>query len=279
MSFSLSNISTNIEKIQFNVKKNSPLIMTITGIVGLGATALLAYKAHKKVTAIVEDVEDARKHGDEVNAPVIVAKVGLALAPTILVGGLSIASIFGSYHVLTNRNGLLASALATVTAENNYIKRRVHEKYPDALLAPAEKEETKTITDKDGNEKKVTVVTPKDVPSMEGVWFHTSDEYVRDDLNYDQTFISTKERLLDNKLNDRGFLSMNEMYAVLGIPTTKLGDSFGWTEKIPFELSQQVFNVTDESGYSVPDIYISWPPVVSLYNKVDYTRDINQYWY
>lgn len=40
---------------------NSPLILTVAGVIGLGATAYLSYKSAKRVNEIVEDMETARE--------------------------------------------------------------------------------------------------------------------------------------------------------------------------------------------------------------------------
>jgi hypothetical protein len=259
----------------FSVKKNSPLIMTVGGIAGLCGTALLAYKAHGKVKTIVEDIEARREAGEEINKMHELVRVGMAVAPTILMGAASVSMILGSYHVLTNRNSLLASALSTALAENERFKQQVKKQFPDAVLAPVE--ETKEV-ERDG--KKVVTVNPKDVPTLEGVWFHLSNEFVKDDLDYNQTFISAIEHLLDNKLNDKSILTMNDVYTALAMEPTKQGAVFGWTSSMFFELEQTVHLVAaDEGEPDHYDIWIKWPQPVSIYDKLDYSKSIGEYWY
>lgn len=276
MSFKLEHVAQNMNAFKFGVKKNSPLIMTIGGIAGLCGTALLAYKAHGKVKTIVEDIEERRANGEEINKVRELARVGVAVAPTVIVGAASISMILGSYHVLTNRNSLLASALSTALAENERFKQQVKKQFPDAVIAPVE--ETKAV-ERDG--KKVISVNPKDVPTLEGVWFHLSNDFVKDDLDYNQTFISTIELLLENKLNEQTVLTLNDVYTALGMEPTKQGAIFGWTSSMFFELEQTIHLVTaepDEPDHY--DIWIKWPQAVSIYDKLDYSsKGLGEFWY
>lgn len=50
-----------VNKAAKGFSKHSPLILTVGGVVGLGATAVLSYKARHKVEAIVEDMEAKRQ--------------------------------------------------------------------------------------------------------------------------------------------------------------------------------------------------------------------------
>lgn len=278
MSFKLSNITSNVNRLKFNGRKNAPMIMTLTGIAGLVGTTVLAYRAKDKVRTIVEETEYKRSVGEEVNQAQVVGRVGLALAPTVLVGTASILSILGSYHVLTNRNSILASALTTAMAENRYIKKRIQEQYPDANLAPIEDEYKKKIVNEDGKKETVTVVVPKDGPSTEGVWFHLSSEYVEDDHTYNQTFISTKERLLSNKLTDQGWLTINDVLSALGIETTLEGALLGWTDTDFFDLEQKVNRIDSGTEMERRDIYIAWSSVRPIFNNADYSRGLENYW-
>lgn len=274
MSFKLEHITQNVNAIQFQLKKNSPLIMTIGGIAGLCGTALMAYKAHGKVKAIVEDIEEQREQGIEINKTHELVRVGMAVAPTILMGAASVSMILGSYHVLTNRNSLLASALSTALAENDRFKKQVKEQFPDAVLAPADVEMEE---DKDGN-RKVVSVNPRDIPTLEGVWFHNSGSFTKDDNDYNQVFISTKSRQLDNKLQTQTYLTLNDVYAALDMPVTKQGAIFGWTSSMYFDLEQTLHLVREPEG-EYYDIWIKWPSPVPIYDKVDYSSDLGQYFY
>ena len=48
-----------ITKATMAISKKSPLILTVVGIAGVGATAYFAYKSAKKVEVIVESIEAA----------------------------------------------------------------------------------------------------------------------------------------------------------------------------------------------------------------------------
>lgn len=278
--------NTKIVQAQFQVKKHAPLIMTITGVAGLGATAYLAYRAHGKVATITEEIEERRANGDEVPTGETIGRVAIAILPPVVTGSLSIAAILGSYHVLNGRNQVLATALSTAIAENKSIKEKIRQHYPDALTAPATPDGEGVIVDEEtGKEKKVVTAKIEDRPSLEGIWFNKSDEYVKDDHTYNLAFIKAKSEVLDAKLQRTGFLSLNEVYSALNIPKSeanyRIGSLMGWTDGVSgnyFDLDYDVVRVEDEeTGVIRPEIYIHWPDVTSLYDKVDFDKGFGDY--
>ena len=98
---------------------NKPKFLNKETLIKAGIIAALSLVAgfviavKDKVRTIVEETEYKRSVGEEVNQAQVVGRVGLALAPTVLVGTASILSILGSYHVLTNRNSILAPKAET----------------------------------------------------------------------------------------------------------------------------------------------------------------------
>mgnify|MGYP007075983152 FL=1 len=168
MGFKITNIKRNVNTLKFLGKKHSPLILTVTGMAGLAATGVLSYKAAKKVVDITEDIEAMRENGDNVDRKYQLIRVGKAVLPPLLIGSASLVAIFGSYHVLNKRNGVLATALSYVTAENKRIKARLKSEDLLHLAAVNTVETEEEILDEDGN--KVTVIDRVDIPQLDSVW-------------------------------------------------------------------------------------------------------------
>ena len=164
MGFSISNYKRNVKAIKFATKKNAPLLLTIGGIGGLGLTAFASYKAAKQVVEITEDIEAIRANGGEVDRRHQLVRVGKAILPPVLIGSLSVAAIFGSYHVLNKRNGILATALSVVTAENKRLTGVLKSNNLLELAAPGVVNDTE-YTDEEG--QPVTVVERVDIPQLD----------------------------------------------------------------------------------------------------------------
>ena len=295
-----------VSKAAHTVGKNSPLILTVAGVIGLGSTAVLAYKASKKVEVITEKLEESRELEDKiahlevldqmnsldaggqfeldearavyqpVSRPEVVKDIAGAVALPVVVGLLSVASIALSYHVLTNRNNMLATALGAAVAEHHYYKSRVQEMVSEEqyreLETPVRREEG-NFKDEDGKKVKDPVFSKVDRRSMTGEWFDQSSEYTVDDHSYNLMFVKAAAEKLEGKMFRKGYVRLNEVFDELGLARTRLGESMGWNQSDSFGLETTVTNirVTDQGEEFVrPEIYISWPTPKPIYNDVDY---------
>ena len=283
--WNLETFKENMEVLAFNYKKKEPLIMVAAGLVGFGVTAVLAYKAKDKINTIVEDVEYLRENDMPVPIGDTILRTTKALAPAITAGALSTAAILRSYHVLTGRNALLASALATATQANHRLRKQIREQYPDDPNAQfiGERQETLAGPEEEGKEnpKKVTTVAADECQWMEYTLFNKSAEFAKDDLNYNQMFIASIDNALSEKLRRQGFLTLTAVYDALKIPLTRpqrrAGTELGWTDHDLFALDTHVVMVRDENGYAYPVPVVEFEPVRDITSSVDYASDISDY--
>lgn len=283
--WSLEVFKENMEVAAYNYKKKEPLIMIATGLIGFGITAVLAYKAKDKVNAIVEDVEALRANDMPVPVGETIIRTAKALSPAIITGSLSATAILRSYHVLTGRNALLASALASATQANHRLRKQIREQYPDDPNAQfiGQREEVLAGPEEEGkkNPKTVSVINPDEIQWMEYTYFNKSSEFYKEDLNYNQMFIASVDNALNQKLMRQGFLTLTTVYDALKIPLTKpqrrAGSELGWTDSNPFSLDTHVVMVKDENGYAYPVPVIEFDPVRDITSSVDFASDISDY--
>ena len=272
MGFKITNIKRNVNTLKFLGKKHSPLILTVTGMAGLATTGVLSYKAAKKVVDITEDIEAMRENGDDVDRKYQLIRVGKAVLPPLLIGSASLVAIFGSYHVLNKRNGVLATALSYVTAENKRIKARLKSEDLLHLAAPVNTVETEEeILDEDGN--KVTVIDRVDIPQLDSVWYDNESEYyVSDDHSYNQMSIQAAERRINERQCESNVITLNELLNELGFQPKKVGTTFGWFSHELITLEQTVMQERTEDGDLRPIILITWPEPHYIYDAIDYSR-------
>lgn len=268
MGFSISNYKRNVKAIKFATKKHSPLLLTLGGIGGLGLTAFTSYKAAKQVVEITEDIEAIRANGGEVDRRHQLLRVGKAILPPVLIGSVSVAAIFGSYHVLNKRNGVLATALSVVTAENKRLTGVLKSKNLLELAAPGVVTDEE-YTDEDG--QPVTVVDRVDIPQLDSVWFDESKEYASDNHDYNLQFIRAAERKINERQAVEGTITLNEVLYELGIAPKKVGTMFGWADSELITIESTTLQQRDESGNLRPSILITWPMPHYVYDSVDYS--------
>lgn len=173
-----------------------------------------------------------------------------AALPVVLTGG-AIACEVGAYCVLNNKVekltetvvGLSAAYTAVDTAFKKYRKNVIDELGEDAderfrLGVRKEKIEVEE-TGKDGKTKKVkkeisVIENPEasiyakffDCESKEFRWMDPLQ--TRPDWDDNLYFIECQECWANNKLREKGYLFLNEVYESLGLKPTKAGQVVGW---------------------------------------------------
>lgn len=296
-------IKQTLQTIGHNVGKNSPIILTATGVVGLGATAYFSYKSAKKVEVIVDGIEAVRSEQeymerleilkqerkltddqvlelDDLRGRVmpldrmsVIKDLSAALTLPVLTGLASIACIGFSYKIQNNRILGLAGALASATAERAYYNAKYkathgEEAYRE-FTTPTEKVKS-MVKDAKGKDKEVETDVKKDIPSIHGEWFDKSTEYAVDDHDYNMHYIRTVNDKLDMKLFQKGHLLMNTVFEELGLPRTRQGALLGWSTATGFELSPDTTMIMNkETGELRPEIYVKWTTPTYIYETVE----------
>lgn len=179
-------------KVGFELKKHSPEILVVAGVIGTVASAVMACKASTKVNFVLEETKDKveiihtgaeqgevkgyLENGEVGMVPynaedaqkdlaLVYAQTGLKLAkmyaPAILLGAASITSILVGHNVLHKRNLALAAAYTAVDTGFKQYRGRVLERFGDKmdkelLYNIKAKQIEETVVNEDGTESTVT---------------------------------------------------------------------------------------------------------------------------
>lgn len=305
----VSGVTRTFGKAYRSAAKHSPLLLTVGGVLGLGATAYLAYKSAGKVEKITEAIEDRRAQEAEIDGlmqipvrdlteeqetkikeftPVkrteVVRDLAGALALPVVTGTLSVCSIALGYYILNNRLLNVAASLATATAENVFYRQKFEKKYgkeqAQEFYTP-DTQRSEIVMNENGKEEEVIKNDKHTKKILNGVWFDQSENYVSDDHQYNLAQIKSAEEHCSLKLFRAGVLRLNEVRDALGVQRSKDGEAVGWTTSdTSFFLSETIHRestkmVDPETGEIVikdlPQIYISWPTPHYIYDDVDYS--------
>lgn len=304
----ISNITGAIMKLGTVITKHSPIIFTAVGVVGVGATSVLAYKAKDKVSDIVEHIESSNNDAAlllELEAQLkdtenrmtdeqylmttetietlsvthvpysrmdIAKDVASAIALPVFTGILSISAIILSYQIQNNRIGSLAAALATSATEQAVFRKRYEKKHGEDEYVDFMSTDVKevTVTDSKGKEKQQEEKVRNMADSLTQYWYDQSSEYVSDDHDYNMAFINARLVDLDMKLFTRGVLSLNQVLIALGLQPTKAGASVGWSSN-SFNIEPRIVNTFNElSGEHEKNILITMSQPTFIYDNEDY---------
>ena len=131
----MKSVSGVINKTTMTLKKHSPEILVVAGVVGAVASAVIACKATTKVGKITEEAKDnidaiheAEKNGvtptgeiytkEDAQKELAVTYIQTGIkyaklyAPAVILGSLSVTSILASNNILRKRNIALGAAYA-----------------------------------------------------------------------------------------------------------------------------------------------------------------------
>lgn len=251
-------MSRSFYKVGFQLKKHSPEILVTAGVIGSVASGVMACKATLKINEPLDEhkdtVERIHKAGEtgvteagleyseedkKKDLTIAYVQTGVKLvklyAPSIIIGGLSISAIFAGNNILRKRNIALAAAYATVDKGFKEYRSRVVERFGEELDKELRynikaKEFEEVVVDEKGKEKvkKETVSVANPLPSDYAKFFDDGCNGWTKNAEDNLLFLRKQERFANELLKARGYLFLNEVYEMLGIPMTKAGQCVGW---------------------------------------------------
>lgn len=254
----VASVTRSFSKVGFQIKKHSPEILVVGGVIGVVGSTILACRATTKVSAVLdkakEEIEtihtvaESPEFAEEYTAEdskkdltIVYAKTGLQVAklyaPAVVLGALSITSILASNNILRKRNVALAAAYAAVDKSFKEYRGRVVERFGEAVdrelkynIKAQEVEET-VVDEKTGKEKKVKKTVEVVGDYNAGPYAKFFDESCRPwekDPELNLMFLRAEQNWANDRLKARGFLYLNEVYERLDIDPTMAGQHAGW---------------------------------------------------
>ena len=242
-----------MNKLELFLKKNSSTILTVIGAGGVVATTVLAVKATPKALSLLEEAE--KEKGEKLTVPEVVKTAWKPYVPTVITGLSTITCIFGANIMNTRNQASLVSAYALL--ENTYKEYRsaANRVYGD-----------------DADTKIKAELVEMNIEDM-NLDDNTSLFF---DFQSMRHFVSTIEKVEQagydflEILHHRGYATMNEYYALLGLPPIEFGDRLGWidSEHIgPYGCEELEFDygkTTMRNGLQCWTIDVNLPPSTEL---------------
>lgn len=257
----MASVSRSLYKVSFKLKKHSPEILIVTGVIGIVTSTVMACKATTKVNDIVDETKDMvdkihdavenKKHtsdGEEYTQEVankdltiVYAQTGLKFVklygPAVAIGIASIGCIVGSNHILRKRNIALAAALTAMETSFKEYRGRLIDRFGKDLdrelrFGIKAKEVEEKVVDEKGKETTVTktveVVDPNAIHSIYSVVFCEGNSGWTRNAELNKVFLIQQQNYANDKLKLNGVLTLNEVYDMIGAPRTAYGQIAGW---------------------------------------------------
>lgn len=245
-------------KAGLKLKKHSPELLVAVGIVGSVVSTVIACKATLKVNELLEednknlekihemhDKKHPRYSEKDYKMDLVKAytkagaKLAVNYAPAIAVGAFSYGCIIGSNRILNKRYAGMAAAYAGVDQLFKKYRGKVVEQfgedvdqqlYYDYKVEEIERTETKEDGTTETKTEVVNNLKGLD-PSQYSVYakfFDESNPNWTKSAEYNMTFLKGVQSACTNKLIATGHLFLNEVYDMLGIERTGIGQCVGW---------------------------------------------------
>ena len=297
MKINTKTLRKSFKKAQLTVRKHSPEILMVAGVIGTVAGAVMACKETLELEDVLDECkqekmeleeqyamceeysEDALKK-DQVKLTIKqVAKIVKLYAPSVIMEVTSIGVIFASNDIMRKRNASMAAAYATLNSMYKRYRQNVIESYGEEVdkdMRFGVKHEKVTEIDEDGNKVKVDAR----IVDLDNTALAISD-YSRFfqmgckgfDANsgrYNLLYLKGIQAMFNNKLIADGYVMLNDVYRELGFDTIPEGWSIGWVydEANPIGdnyIDFGLYEARNKNQRAVND----WEPVILMDFNVD----------
>lgn len=257
----VNKITRTFHKVGFKLKKHSPEILVVAGVIGTVTSAVMACKATLKVNDVIDETKetietihdcigkglktaDGEEYTQEVankDLTIIYIQTGWKFAklygPAVLLGAASIGCMVGSNQILRKRNIALGAAFTAMDKSFKEYRGRVIEKFGKDLdrelrFNTKAKQIEETVVDENGNESTVTktveIVDPNVTHSIYSVVFCEGNTGWTKNAELNKVFLLQQQNYANDKLRLNGVLTLNEVYDMIGAPRTAYGQLAGW---------------------------------------------------
>ena len=296
----MKNVTKGIHKVGFKFKKHSPEILVVAGVVGAVTSAVMACRATTKLSEILEDSKDqidqiksyveengyTEKYSEEdskKDLTIVYAHSALNVAklyaPSVILGTTSIIAILSGHNILHKRNAALAAAYTTIDKSFKDYRGRVIERFGEKLDKELKynikaKEVEETVVNEDGSEqviKKTVEVADPNLYSDYARFFDDGCAGWDKDPEINLMFLKRQQEYANDKLKSRGYLFLNEVYDMLGIPRSKAGQVVGWIydEKNPIGDNYVDFGIYNQDIAKTRDFVNGYERTILLDFNVD----------
>ena len=257
----VNKMTRTFHKVGFKLKKHSPEILVVAGVIGTVTSAVMACKATLKVNDVIDETKetietihdcigkglktaDGEEYTQEVaNKDLVIVyiqtgwKFAKLYGPAVLLGVASIGCMVGSNHILRKRNIALGAAFTAMDKSFKEYRGRVIEKFGKDLdrelrFNTKAKQIEETVVDENGKESTVTktveIVDPNVTHSIYSVVFCEGNTGWTKNAELNKVFLLQQQNYANDKLRLNGVLTLNEVYDMIGAPRTAYGQLAGW---------------------------------------------------
>ena len=200
--------------------KHSPEILIGLGVAGLLGTTVLAVRETPKVLKLLENKKN-ELDVEKLSVKDTVKTVWKNYIPCAVLAVTSVACIVGASNISARRNAALAAAYA--------IGNKAFSDYKEEVINLLGEEKEKKIKERVADKLlKENPVTSKEVIITDNNEHLCYDEITGRYFKSSQNKIKEAQNVINDRLRDEMWVSLNDLYYELCLPNVRVGDDLGW---------------------------------------------------
>lgn len=212
-----SNLLTTVKS---GVTKHSPEILIGLGVAGLLGTTVLAVRETPKVLKLL-DKKKEELDVEKLSVKDTVKTVWKNYIPCAVLAVTSVGCIIGASNISARRNAALAAAYA--------IGNKAFSDYKEEVVNLLGAEKNKEIKERVADKRlKEDSISSKEVFVTDVNEHLCYDEITGRYFKSSQNKIKEAQNIINDRLRDEMWVSLNDLYYELGLPNVRIGDDLGW---------------------------------------------------
>lgn len=201
--------------------KHSPEILTGVGIAGMVTTTVLAVKATPKALSLLDEAKYSGGYTEKMPIKTVIQVAWKPYIPAVLTGVASISCLIGASTVNARRNAALATAYSISEKALSRYKEKVIETIGEKKEKEIRNKVAQEEVDKNPVSKNQIIITSKgNTLCMDMI----SGRYFKSDMDTIKKIVNE----LNRDMMYQNYVSLDELYSKLGLPSIKNGSDLGW---------------------------------------------------
>jgi hypothetical protein len=224
------------------MKKDSPKILFVAGVVGVVGSTVLACRATLKLDGKLVDFQNevaeqkrlqtlvpSKSYNRDMAYTYIKGSASIIrlYAPAIILGSASLGALTSSHVTLTRRNASLTAAYSAVAASYDAYRDRVREEVGEEKELNLYHAVSLVEGDAASKSDPIFLADPNHW-SPYAKFFDEGSPNWQKNAELNRLFIQCQQNYLNHLLHARGHVFLNEAYDQLGIDRTTAGQVVGW---------------------------------------------------
>lgn len=249
----------------------SPTALVVYGLAALGVGAYETIKASREINKVldeckkdIEEVDSMLQEKPKSEEKTVASKQDVYVdtgkkiiklyAPAVMFDAIGVWLILKSHNMLRSENMDLKATVGAIAGGYSALRNRLNETLGDDTgnkVANGIQPKAVEIENEDGKKKKtvVNVMNQSDI-SPYAKFFDETSMFFKGVPEADLEFLIAVNNDANRKLEKKGYLFLNEVYAMLGFEETAIGNYVGWiNEKGSYKkVDFHIFDVTNEAN-------------------------------